>query len=202
MLEAIKRLKAIADTGLLYSENEFDKERYEELNEISFRLLSTVSNTGIDELKLVLPRAKEYPTPKVDVRGLLLSPEKKILMVREGVDGRWSLPGGWADIGYSPAEVVVKEFREETGLAITVQQLLAVFDKRKHPHPPDHFYIYKMVFYCQAVSNELQKGFDMQDVQYFDITALPPLSEPRLVKSQIELLYRKVMENDTVTYFD
>jgi ADP-ribose pyrophosphatase YjhB (NUDIX family) len=202
LLEDIKRLRALADTGLLYASSEYDKERYEEVKEISLRLLSTVSDVNIDELKLLLPKAKEYPTAKVDIRGILLSPEKKILLVKESMDGKWSLPGGWADVGYSPQEVVIKEFKEETGLDISVRQLLAVFDKRKHPHPPQAFYVYKMVFYCIAISTELNKGFDVLDAAYFDIDALPELSEDRILKSQIELLYQKVIDADTETFFE
>ena len=140
---------------------------------------------------------------KVDTRGLLLSPDKKILLVKESHDNNWSLPGGWADIGYSPREVIVKEFKEETGLVVIPEVLLAVFDKRMHSHPPQSFYVYKMVFYCKAISSQIVKGFDILDVKYFDINHLPALSEDRILKSQIELiLYKKVTGSDYKAYFD
>ena len=110
--------------------------------------------------------------------------------------------GGWADVGYSPTEVIVKEIKEETGIDVTVEKLLAVFDKKMHPHPPQPFYVYKMAFYCKAVTTEIKKGFDVLDVAYFDIHDLPELSENRILKSQIELLYNKVMTNDFEAYFD
>lgn len=202
ILNQIKRIKAIADTGLLYSRNDYDRENYLELKEISFQLLNTLTGESLESIRNFYADVKDYPTVKVDVRALLLSPEKKILMVQEGMDGKWALPGGWADIGYSPKEVITKEVKEETGLDIIPKKLLAVFDKKMHPHPPSPFYIYKMVFYCEAISKELKKGFDLLDVQYFDSENLPPLSENRIVKSQIELLVRKVMRGDYETYFD
>jgi ADP-ribose pyrophosphatase YjhB (NUDIX family) len=202
LLDEIKRLKAIADIGLLYCKNEYDKERYLELQEISFTLLQKISGHPVEALQESFPVVSDYPTAKVDIRGLVLSSDKKILLAKESADGKWSLPGGWADIGYSPKETVIKEVKEETGLDVSPKALLAVFDKRFHAHPPQPFYVYKMVFYCELVSSEIKKGFDVLEVQYFDADNLPELSEDRILKSQIDLLYRKVIASDFQTYFD
>lgn len=202
LLEQAKRLKAIADTGLLFCKNDYDKERYTELQEISYQLLSGVSGHDIDTLKKSFPTATDYPTAKVDIRGLVLSAEKKILLVQESMDGKWSLPGGWADVGCSPKETIVKELKEEAGIDVTAKALLAVFDKRFHAHPPQPFYVYKMVFYCEPISFDLAKGFDVLDVQYFAIDELPELSKDRILKRQIELVYGKVLASDFEAYFD
>lgn len=201
-MDYINRIKAIAGTGLLYVTSEYDKERYEELLHISVRLMSEVSGHSVENLKVNFPLVKDYPTAKVDIRGIVLNADKKILMVKESSDKQWSLPGGWADIGHSPSETIVKECKEETGLDVKPNKLLAVFDKRKHAHPPDHLYAYKMVFYCEAISTEITKGFDVLDVGYFDISNLPELSEARILKSQVEMLYKKILEKDFETYFD
>lgn len=201
-LNEIKRLKSIADAGLLYSKNEYDKERYQELQDISFNLLNKFSGLSVQDLKFMLPRAKDYPTAKVDIRGLAISNGNKILLVQESIDGKWSLPGGWGDIGYSPKETIIKEFKEETGLDVIAERLLAVFDKKMHPHPPQPFYVYKMVFYCKIISAEITKGFDVLDVQLFNIENLPELSEDRILKSQVELLYNKVITGDNNVYVD
>ncbi len=201
-IEEIKRLKAIAEVGLLYCKNDYDKQRYTELLEISYKLLSNISGHGIDTLKASFPVAIDYPTAKVDIRGLALSGEKEVLLVRESIDGKWSLPGGWADVGCSPKETIVKEFKEETGLDVTAKALLAVFDKRFHTHPPQPFYVYKMVFHCKPTSLELIKGLDVLDVQYFAIDNLPMLSEDRILKSQIEMVDQKVLTSDLQAYFD
>lgn len=201
-LNLLKRIKAIADTGLMYSTNEYDKERYTELQEISFQLLQQISRKPIELLKEIFPTAKDYPTVKVDVRAFVLSPDQKILLVKETTDGNWSLPGGWADIGFSAKEIAVKECKEETGLDVIPLRLLAVFDKKFHAHPPEPFYVYKMVIQCEAVSVERNSGFDIEDVQYFSINELPELSEFRILKSQLELLYRIAFSKDKQVYFD
>jgi ADP-ribose pyrophosphatase YjhB (NUDIX family) len=202
LMRDIARLKSIADLGLLYHNNEFDKERYEELREISLRLLSTFSSNSVEELNELLPIASEYPTAKVDIRGLVLDADNKILLVKESTDSRWSLPGGWADVGYSPKETIIKEIKEETGLDAEVTQLLAVFDKNKHDHPPEPHYVFKMVFYCKALSTNLQKGFDVLDIGYFDIDDLPELSTNRILKTQLELVYNKVLLGEIEPYID
>lgn len=202
LLEDIKRVKTIADIGLLYSSNEFEKERHLELQEISLRLLHTISDKPVDELRLNLPPANDYPTAKVDVRAMILSSANEILLVKESSDGKWSLPGGWAEVGHSPMETAINECKEEAGLGVEVRRLLAVFDKRKHPHPPALTYSYKMVFYCDAITDTIQKGFDLADVKYFSVENLPELSEDRILKSQLMLAYNKIIENDKEAYFE
>lgn len=202
MINDLKRLKTLADTGLLYATSDYDIDRYLELQDISHRLLSNISGNNIEELKASFAVVKEYPTPKVDVRGLVLAEDGKILMVKESADGRWALPGGWADIGYSPKEVIIKECREEAGIDVVPERLLAVFDKKMHPHPPEQYYIYKLAFLCRATSFTLKKGFDVLDAGFFAIDQLPELSEDRNLKSQIELLYQKALSSDKEAYCD
>ncbi|HEY9196133.1 MAG TPA: NUDIX hydrolase N-terminal domain-containing protein, partial [Mucilaginibacter sp.] len=116
LLTLIAQLRSVADVGLLYAKNEYDIERYRELQQLSIHMLDNVTNWGAKEIKLNFPMPADYPTVKVDVRGMLLNAQNQILLARESADGRWSLPGGWADIGYSAKEVIIKEFKEETGL--------------------------------------------------------------------------------------
>jgi ADP-ribose pyrophosphatase YjhB (NUDIX family) len=202
ILHDIQRLKSLADIGLLYSKDEYDKERYLELQQIGWSLMSQLSEASLEDVKAMLPPARDYPTAKVDIRGLMISEDKKVLLVKESMDGKWSLPGGWADIGYSPKETIVKEFKEETGLDVIPERLLAVFDKKMHPHPPQAFYVYKMVFYCKATTTAISKGFDVLDVQYFAIDDLPELSQDRILEGQIRLLATKVFEDDHEVYVD
>jgi ADP-ribose pyrophosphatase YjhB (NUDIX family) len=201
-LNRILKMKAIAETGLLFSENAYDQERYAELRELSLEWLSNISDFTDHEIRKAFPLPSEYPTAKVDIRGMLLSDDNKILFVKESLDQKWSLPGGWADIGYSPTENIIKEFREETGIEVEVVRLLAVFDKKNHPHPPQPFYVYKMVFLCRAVKIEPSAGFDIEAVQFFDIGNLPPLSEDRILSSQISLVYQKIIDGDIEVYTD
>lgn len=202
LLTIAKKIKALSDTGLLYSKNEYDKERYAELRESSFTLMHELTGQDIDIIKNIFSPVADYPTAKVDIRGLLLNADNKILLAKESADHKWSLPGGWADVGFTPKEIIIKEFKEETGLDIIPERLLAVFDKKMHPHPPQPFYVYKLVFYCKAISTTITKGFDVLDVQFFAINQLPELSEDRILKSQVELLYHKAVMNDTTVYVD
>lgn len=202
LLTLVKRIKSISDIGSLYAKDEYDRERYNEIQQISFDMLEQITGQAMETLQAAFLPVTDYPTAKVDIRGMLLSPDKKILLVRESTDGKWSLPGGWADIGYSPKETIIKEFKEETGLDVIPVKLLAVFDKKLHPHPPQPFYVYKMVFLCEALSFDLLKGFDVIDVQFFGIDNLPELSTNRILLSQIEMLYRNHIENKQMTYFE
>lgn len=203
ILNIAKRIKSIADTGLLYNTNDYDHERYAELLEISHELTSLLTGEPIEIIKNFYAPNTDYPTPKVDVRGLLLNERGELLLAREMADGKWTLPGGWADIGYSPAQVIEKEFREETGLEVTATRLLAVFDKRCHPHPPQAFYVYKFAFLCQLKGPlQLQKGFDILEVGFFPVDQLPVISEDRILRSQIELLYKKAVNGEVAAYFD
>ena len=201
-LERIKRVKALADTGLLYADNEYDRERYEELASISLQLMSITSGQSFSVLRDFFMPVNDYPTPKVDVRGLILNEANEVLLVKESLDGKWSLPGGWGEVGFTPSEVIRKEIREETGLDATVTRLLAVFDKRCHPHPPQPLYVYKLVFLCQALTGSLSPGFDILDARYFAIEHLPELSEERILASQIEQVYKLAAKEGSSTYFD
>ena len=202
LFEEIKRIKSIADLGLLYCNNEYDRERYLDLQETSFRLMEKLTGQTIETIKNFYAPVSEYPTAKVDIRGFALSDDHKILLVKERSDEKWSLPGGWADIGYSPTEIIIKEFKEETGLEVTAETLLAVFDKKMHPHPPQNFYVYKMVFLCSCSGGEIMPASDVQDVAYFAIDALPELSEDRILRSQLETLYRRITDGADAALFD
>jgi len=201
-LELVKRLKSIADTGLVFAENEYDRERYEELRSISLQLLQGLSDTPLAVLSNFFLPVTDYPTVKVDVRGFVLNEQNEILMAQESVDGKWTIPGGWADIGYTPTEVALKEIEEETGLHCKVNRLLAIYDKRCHSHPPQPFYIYKLIFHCKVVSGSLKPGFDMKDAGFFSIDALPELSEDRIVRSQLEQLYTLATTDIVKVHFD
>ena len=201
-LELIKRVKALADTGLLYAESEYDRERYEELAAISIKLLSATSGQPLLVLRDFFMPTKDYPTPKVDVRGLILNEAQEVLLVKESLDGKWSLPGGWAEVGFTPSEVIRKEIKEETGLEVTVSRLLAVYDKKCHPHPPQPLYVYKLVFLCEAVTGSINPGFDIEDARYFATEHLPELSEERILASQIEQVHQLALQVGSNGHFD
>ncbi len=201
-LDAVKRLKAIADMGLVYAEVPYDIERYEELKDISLKLMAHLADQPFAKIDSFFIPQLDYPTPKVDVRGFVLNEKDEILMAKESVDDKWTIPGGWADIGNTPKEVVLKEIKEETGIDAEVVRLLAVYDKQRHKHPAEPYYLYKIMFFCRATGGELQPGFDMKGAAYFPLDALPELSKERILESQLHHLYRMVKEDIHEVYVD
>lgn len=202
-LDKIKRLMALAETGIVYASNDFELERCQEQRELCMSLISEVADKPLKSVKAFYMPPLQYPTPKVDVRAFVLNDKGQLLMARESMDGKWSIPGGWTDIGYTPSEVVEKEVFEETGLKVNVKQLMAVWDKKCHPHPEAAYHIYKMVFWCEAEKFEpLKPAFDILDVGFFDLDNLPELSVDRILASQIKVLSQYVKENRQDTIFD
>jgi len=189
-LVQLKKLKALADTGLVYSESGYDRDRYDQIKQITLDLMGEITNTPVKKLTDFFLPVKEYPTVKVDVRGFVLNEKDEILMAKESVDGKWTIPGGWADIGDTPSEAVLKEIKEETGFNSEIVSLLAIYDKRCHPHPPETYYIYKLMFFCKITGGELAHGFDMQGAGFFPLDELPELSKDRILKSQLEHLFQ------------
>ncbi|PWK22094.1 ADP-ribose pyrophosphatase YjhB (NUDIX family) [Arcicella aurantiaca] len=205
LLSVAKRLQAIAQAGIFYSEDKpFDRERYEEISDLSVQILSQLTDEPIEKIGNLFTQERDgYQTPKVDIRAVVFNDSGEILMVKEKVDGCWSLPGGWADVGYTPAEVAVKEVREETGLDVKTVRLLGVFDKKNHPHPPEGWYVYKIFILCEKTGGEIsQDTTETSDIQYFSLKNLPPLSEPRNVYNQVKMMFDYGNNPSKEVYFD
>jgi ADP-ribose pyrophosphatase YjhB (NUDIX family) len=187
-LNIARQLQSIAQAGLTFSDNKYDIDRYQQLKDISLRMINEVTDTKIEKLKKIFSAEKGYLTPKVDIRGVVFRGEK-ILMVKETIDGLWSVPGGWADVGLTPFQVAAKEVMEESGLVVEPVRLLAVLDKKSHAHPPDLFHIYKIFILCHEKGGGLQPGLETTQVAFYCINELPPLSTTRITKEQIEMLF-------------
>lgn len=205
LLAIAKRLQSLAQAGIFYSDhNPFDRERYQEVSDLSVQILTELTDEPIEKISNLFTQERDgYQTPKVDIRAVVFNESGEILMVKEKVDGCWSLPGGWADVGYSPAEVAVKEVQEETGLDVKTVRLLAVIDKRNHPHPPEGWYVYKIFILCEKIGGEMAKNTtETSDIQYFSLENIPTLSEPRNVFSQIKLMFEYRDNPVKEVYFD
>ena len=189
MLQLAKQVQALAENGLHFSENDFDLDRYQILEEISLRMLSLVTGLPAETIEVATPERNGYRTPKVDVRAVIFNDRDEILMVKERVDSRWSLPGGWCDVGYTPTETAEKESEEEAGIKVKVSRLLAVFDKKCHDHPEDLFYAYKIFLECEAENYEISTGMETLDVGFFKQDELPELSTPRNTAGQIHKMF-------------
>lgn len=177
-LPIIQRLNAIAKTGLAYSQSDYDRERYEEIRDISLMVLAEMSNVSIEHIIHLLPSEIGYVTPKVDIRAIIFRGTDELLMVQEKIDNnRWTVPGGWADVGYSPFEIAVKETREETGLEVEAIKLLAVFDTKKHTHPVEPWYVYKFFILCMVTGGDLmQQTIETSGASWIKFESIPDLS--------------------------
>ena len=201
LLNQIKQVKSLAEAGLVFNTENYDAERYEELRSLALEMMSIVSNKPVDQLKDFFLPEQDYPTAKVDVRGLILNDQNQVLLVQETVDHKWTLPGGWADVGLTPAENVLKEIEEETGFKAEVIRLLAVLDKRNYPHPPQTHYVYKLCFLCKIQEGSFDPNFDIGGVDWFDMNTLPELSADRILEEQLVKLV-KIVQDDNPVYFD
>lgn len=200
-LEAVKRIQAIAQNGLAFSQNIYDIERYEELRRISVEMMTVISETCISTVKNLFAGETGYQTPKVDIRAVVFR-EGKVLLVKETADGCWSLPGGWADVGLSPGEVAVKEVREEAGLQVKPRRLLGILDKKFHPHPPSPYHTYKVFILCEGIGGETDCGTETSDVSFFGYDNLPDLSMERNTPQQLKMVFDFLDNPEKEAFFD
>ena len=185
-----KRLNAIASTGLHFSRDPFDRERYEDVAQIANEMLAALGNVPIMRIEgLVSDFARGYATPKVDVRGALVE-DDTILLVREQSDGLWTLPGGYADVGLSAARNVEKEVLEEAGLIVSAQRLYAVRYKAGAGYTPDVRDFYKLFFLCHRRDRlPARPGSETVEARFFARDALPALSRGRTIEADIEAAF-------------
>lgn len=202
LIHITEQIRALSRNGLVYANNEYDKERYEELLALNDRLTALFTNHTEEEIRSSYILERDYTTPKVDIRAVVFNDKDEILLVKERADGCWALPGGWADVGFSPKEIAVKEVKEETGLDVLPIKLLSVMDKRCHNHPPANHYAYKFFILCRIVGGEFVQAFDILDVGFFKHDALPSLSEERITKEQIDRMFDYKHNPDKEIYCD
>ncbi|MBD2500114.1 NUDIX hydrolase [Anabaena azotica] len=200
-LEWTQKLQAIAQNGLTYSENPFDIERFKQVRAIAAEIMATYTNVEHSQVLDLFTRELGYATPKVDVRGAVFR-DNTILLVKERSDGLWTLPGGWADVGESPSEVVVKEVFEESGYQTSATKVLAVYDRDRQGHPPFPFYIYKIFFQCELVGGSPSASMETEEVGFFTEDALPELSLGRVTPKQIQRIFQHYRQPDLPTDFD
>jgi ADP-ribose pyrophosphatase YjhB (NUDIX family) len=201
LLEWARKVQAIAQTGLGFTRDPFDRERYRELSELVVDMLSAQLEISIATARAFWEGEHGYATPKVDVRGGVFDADR-VLLVRERSDGRWTLPGGWVDVNDSPSEAVAREIREESGYHARAVKLAALVDKNRHPHPPHVHHIYKLFFLCELTGGSAETGNETDAVEFFPVRALPELSTGRVLRSQIERLYEHHRDPSLPTDFD
>jgi ADP-ribose pyrophosphatase YjhB (NUDIX family) len=196
-----RELKAIAQIGLTFCRDPYDRTRFERIRELSAAVIA--EGCGHDARSLVERFRIEagYATPKVDVRAAVFK-EGRVLLVREVSDGAWTLPGGWADVNESPAESAVREVAEESGFEARATKLAAVYDYRKRNRPRHLDSIYKLFFVCELLGGSARTSIETSEVAFFARHELPSLSVGRTTAAQIERMFRHAEEPGLPTDFD
>lgn len=200
-LDVLQELQRIAQAGITYSASPYDLERYQRLLGLAARISAAPLQGSVDSVEQVLRAEAGYATPKVDVRAVVPR-GKELLFVRESADGLWALPGGWADIGSTPSEMVAREVLEETGYVVSPVRLLAVLDKSKHEHPRDMWWTYKLFFLCEIRGGEPTTSHETLEMGFFGEENLPPLSLPRITPGQLVRMFEHLREPGRPTDFD
>lgn len=197
-----RALNAVAQTGLHYAKDPFDAERYEEVRAIAAEMLAAGAGAPVAEIAGLLHGEVGYATPKVAVRGAVFR-DDRILLVREVIDGRWSLPGGWADVNQGPAECIEREIEEESGFTARATKLAAVWDRRRHGHAPVRIhYVYMLYFICELTGGAARPSSETSAVDFFAEDALPELSTVRVTAAQIRRMFEHRRHPDLPTDFD
>lgn len=193
-------LQSIAQSGLFYSKDVYDLERFTRIREIAAEMVSHQTELSFEKVTDLFCGETGYQTPKLDSRAAIFK-EDAILLVREN-NGKWSLPGGWVDAGLSVGENTVKEVKEEAGLDVTVERLIAVQDRDKHNLPIYAYKICKIFLLCTAVGGAFEKNTETTESGYFTMENLPPLSEEKNTAAQIRLCFDAYRDPHWVPPFD
>jgi ADP-ribose pyrophosphatase YjhB (NUDIX family) len=184
-----KQLQSISQAGIEFTVNPYDRERYEKIRALSIEILNEY--TGLDKVKLVSLFANEsgYQTPKIDVRAAIFSDDNEILMIREKLDNKWALPGGWADIELSLSENILKESLEEAGAEISPKRIVGIYDRNKHVKDDYPYSAYKIFVECDFIRGEFTENIETMEHGFFTLETLPELSEGRNTRDQIEACF-------------
>ncbi len=199
-IEWAREIFSLSQAGLAYSKNEFDLERYRRLQEITAEMIASQSDLEKEAVLKSFSMQAGYATPKIDVRGAVVH-EGKILLIQERMDGRWAMPGGWADLGDAPASVAEREVWEESGYRVKAEKVVAVLDANRI-EPMEFYHAYKIIFLCSLQGGESRTSYETLDVNFFDPGDLPPLSLFRTNEAMLQEVFAHVQDPLRRTAFD
>lgn len=185
-------VQAIAQNGLTFCQNPYDRERYEQLRQLSGNMIAALGDTTPEAVMALITPERGYATPKIDVRGAVFNTQGEILMVREAIDNdRWTLPGGWADVNFTTAENTLKEVLEESGYTAEIVKLAALWDRNRQGHPPDIFSCAKVFYLCRLTGGSASAdNLETSGVGWFTRDTLPDdLSLTRLLPHQLRRMF-------------
>ena len=194
-------LQSIAQAGLTFGADRYDLDRYEKIRTIVVDILHEYTDIDHNKVRELFASETGYQTPKVDIRASVFK-DDKILMIKEKVDGAWSLPGGWADVNTSVSESAVRECLEEAGAVVKPKRIIAIHLGNKHNNPDFPFTIYKIFVECDLVENSFKENTETLDAQFFEPDKLPELSITRNTPDQIRMCFEAKKCKVFETVFD
>jgi ADP-ribose pyrophosphatase YjhB (NUDIX family) len=188
-LDWAREIQALSQTGLTYSQIDYDIQRYHRLEEIATEIIASHTTLPPDSILENFRIQPGYATPKIDVRGAVVQ-NGKILLVQERSDGGWTMPGGWGDVGEAPSAMVAREVEEESGYEVRVEKLVAVYDANRVPGVRMEFYhAYKLIFLCTITGGKARPSNETSAVDFFDLEHLPPLSNYRTSRQMLDEVF-------------
>lgn len=193
-------LQSLAQAGLTYGKDVYDKERYERIREISAEIVSHKSDIPLRTVKDIFCNESGYQTPKLDTRASIFE-NGKILLVREN-NGKWSLPGGWCDVNVSVGENTVKEVKEESGLDVVADRIIAVQDRAKHNLPVYAYGVCKVFVQCSVIGGQFEQNIETTEYGYFEEDNLPELATEKNNEEQIKMCFDAYHTDEWKTLFD
>jgi ADP-ribose pyrophosphatase YjhB (NUDIX family) len=200
-LEWAREIQALSQTGLTYSENDYQTQRYRRLTEIAAEIVESHADLPREPVLQNFLVQPGYATPKVDVRGAVIQ-DNKILLVQERADELWCMPGGWADVGDLPSEMVKREVWEESGFDVVARKLIGVYDANRSGVPLEFYHAYKIVFMCEIVGGRARSSNETLAVDFFSFDDLPPLSAERTNKRHLAEVYAHLHDCHRPAAFD
>jgi ADP-ribose pyrophosphatase YjhB (NUDIX family) len=195
-----REIFSLSQSGITYSGNEYDIQRYKRLQEITAEIIEGQSGTAKESALESFSMQAGYITPKIDVRGAVVH-EGRILLIQERADGRWAMPGGWADLGNAPASVAEREVWEESGFRVQAEKVVAVLDANR-VEPMEFYHAYKIIFLCRILDGEPRTSYETLAVDFFELSNLPPLSLYRTSESMLQEVFAHVKDPGRPTAFD
>ena len=200
-LQWASELQSIAQSGLTFSTDNYDRDRYEKIRTLAVEIMHEYTDVDHNKIRDLFASETGYQTPKVDIRAAVFKGEE-ILLVKEKIDGKWSLPGGWADVNTSVSESAVRECLEEAGAIVKPKRIIAVHLGNKHNNAHFPFTIYKIFVECELVEYRFKENTETLDAGFFNLMNLPELSVNRNNRSQIEMCFEAKTHKVFETIFD
>ena len=200
-LEWAREIQQLCQTGLAFSTSDYETLRYKRLTEIAAEITATQTNVNKEALVETFLTHTGYATPKVDIRAAIIK-NNKILLVQEEMDNKWAMPGGWADVGESPAAAIIRETEEESGLEVIPNKIIGVYDANRNGRPLEFFHAYKIVFLCKKIGGSPKTSSETIAVNFFDFDNLPPLSTFRTDEKHIEDVRKHLNNSALPTVFE